>query len=329
MRKIGRVIEKVGGSGNIKVITGGRNSARIASIITGYLGSDGFQAELIRLRGDLEHSILEEMIKDMAEASVIMGVGGGKVVDAAKFIANRKKTRCVIFPSSLSTDAIASPWSIIRQNGKLVAYYVRPPSALVVDLDIIASAPLKLTVAGFCDYISKFSALPDWRLDHRRRGIRFSEEAAAIAESILHMLTRYAPGIQSLQEDALRVLAVSLYLDGFLMELAGSTRVAAGSEHLFSFALDKVAGNPAPHGLECGLGTILMTNLQGGDWWKVRDIIRRAGAPTTAEELGVRESDVIKALVEARGQRDWYTILDEKPLDPRSARRLAEETGVI
>jgi glycerol-1-phosphate dehydrogenase [NAD(P)+] len=74
----------------------------------------------------------------------------------------------------------------------------------------------------------------------------------------------------------------------------------------------------------------MMMYLHGGDWMEIRDALRKIGAPTNAEELGVEEEYVIEALMRAhliRPQR--YTILGDKGLSRKEATELAEATGVI
>ena len=74
----------------------------------------------------------------------------------------------------------------------------------------------------------------------------------------------------------------------------------------------------------------MMAALHGIDWKIVRDTLRKVGAPTTAEEIGIAEEYIVEALVKAREIRpERYTILNEKPLTRKSARLLAEKTGVI
>ena len=52
---------------------------------------------------------------------------------------------------------------------------------------------------------------------------------------------------------------------GMAISIAGNSRPASGSEHKFSHALDMIAPKPALHGEQCGVGTIMMMYLHGGD----------------------------------------------------------------
>jgi glycerol-1-phosphate dehydrogenase [NAD(P)+] len=88
--------------------------------------------------------------------------------------------------------------------------------------------------------------------------------------------------------------------------------------------------NGALHGEQCGVGTIMMAHLYGMEWKGIKETLQKTGAPTTAEDLGLKPESIIKALVQACTIRpERYTILNEKKLDYDSAEKLAKVTGVI
>ena len=140
-----------------------------------------------------------------------------------------------------------------------------------------------------------------------------------------------SPGeIQSGSEKSAKKVIKALISCGVAMSIAGSSRPASGSEHKFSHALDILAKKPALHGEQCGVGSIMMMNLHGGDWGKIRDSLATIGAPTNADELGVSSDEIVRALLKARDIRpERYTILDEVGLSEKDAKQLARETEVI
>ncbi len=74
----------------------------------------------------------------------------------------------------------------------------------------------------------------------------------------------------------------------------------------------------------------MMAYLYEMNWKGIKKTLREAGAPTTAEELGVKPESIMEALVQACTIRpERYTILDKKSLDHDSAEKLAKVTGVI
>jgi glycerol-1-phosphate dehydrogenase [NAD(P)+] len=130
-------------------------------------------------------------------------------------------------------------------------------------------------------------------------------------------------------ETSARLVVKALVSNGVAMSIAGSSRPASGSEHMFSHALDKIAPKPALHGEQCGVGTIMMMYLHGGDWHEIRDALKKIGAPTTAHELEIEDKYIVDALLLAHAIRpERYTILGNG-LTPSAAEKVARITKVI
>ena len=122
----------------------------------------------------------------------------------------------------------------------------------------------------------------------------------------------------------------SLFSSGTAISIAGSSRPASGSEHMFSHALDKILDKPRLHGQQCGVGSILMMALYGDDWEFIRDCLKAVGAPINVKELGISDDDVIEALLMAHKIRpERYTILGDNGFSREAAYELAQNTEVI
>ena len=131
-------------------------------------------------------------------------------------------------------------------------------------------------------------------------------------------------------EEGLRVLLEALISCGVAMSIAGSSRPCSGSEHLFSHSLDTIRSNHALHGEQCGVGTILMTYLHKANWKRIKDTLRKLGAPTTAKELNVEKEEIVEALFKASSIRpERYTILNKLSLNRGACRKIAETTEVV
>ncbi|MCK5593069.1 iron-containing alcohol dehydrogenase, partial [Candidatus Bathyarchaeota archaeon] len=158
----------------------------------------------------------------------------------------------------------------------------------------------------------------------------YGEYAASLALMSAKLVAKNAGIMEHRIEDGVRVLLEALISCGVAMSIAGSSRPCSGSEHLFSHALDLIASKPGLHGEQCGVGTIMMAYLYEMNWKRVKETLRKVGAPTTAAELGIEPKYIVQALVRARAIRpERYTILEEKRLDYDSAEKIAKATGVI
>ena len=128
--------------------------------------------------------------------------------------------------------------------------------------------------------------------------------------------------------DDVSVLVEALISSGVAIGIAGSTRPASGAEHMFSHMLDTICEKPALHGEQCGVGSILTAYLHNADWQRVKESLKKVGAPTTAKELEIPGEKIVEALSKAHSLRDRHTILREG-ITEEKAWEVVEATGVI
>lgn len=260
----------------------------------------------------------------------VLGIGGGKAIDVAKYVSTLLKTPFISIPTAASHDGIASPFSSIRGIGSVVSVKAQTPIAIIADTSVISKAPKRLLLAGSGDLIGKFIAVLDWRLAHRLKNEYYGDYAASLALLSAKHVVNCSELIAKSSSEGVRVVVEGLISSSVAMCIAGSTRPASGSEHLFSHALDVVANYPALHGEQVALGSIMMGYLHGINWRRIRRIIKKLGLPTTAKELGVPDAKIVEALTIAHKIRpERYTILGESGLTWEAAEKVATVTGVI
>lgn len=311
------------------------------------LGPNVYSRYYDRLRGSLEsggfniiHALVEDASVDTARrvadearesgADVIIGFGGGRSIDLAKYAAKESGKGFVSMPTVASHDGITSPFASLKGFEKPMSVRAKSPDLILIDVDVVASAPRRYNMAGFGDLIGKFTSVRDWKLAFKLRGEYYGEYAASLALMSARHVSIYHREISLGTREGLRVLLEALVSSGVAMGIAGSTRPASGSEHLFAHALTMVSKNKPLHGEAVGVGTILMSYLHGLAWRKIRRLLKRVGLPVTARELGVSDDEVIEALtMAARIRPERYTILGEKGLTREAAEQLARKTGVI
>ncbi|MGM0592652.1 MAG: NAD(P)-dependent glycerol-1-phosphate dehydrogenase, partial [Halobacteriota archaeon] len=266
-----------------------------------------------------------------SDSSFLVGLGGGKPVDLAKMASDRLGCGFVSVPTAASHDGIVSGRSSIPEGDTRHSVAADPPLAVVADTELLGAAPWELTTAGCADIISNSTAVKDWRLAHRLKNVEYSEYAAALSEMTAEMLVGRADAIKRGLEESAWIVVKALVSSGVAMSIAGSSRPASGAEHLFSHQLDRIAPGRALHGHQVGVGSIMTEYLHTGDrggWRDIRDALASLEAPTTADELGVTETEVLDALTTAHRIRDRYTILGSG-VNREAAREVATVTGVI
>lgn len=332
MREIPSMCDRLGFEGGEVLIVSGPTTYRlIGNSISGLLSDRGYSPR---------HTIVEsadasevERVKALIGREgirLVLGVGGGKSIDVAKLSSADCGVPLISVPTAASHDGIASPYASIKGFDRPYSIRAQAPMGIVADTEVIRKSPFRLIASGCGDSIAKYTAVRDWRLAHEVKGEYYGEYAANLALMSSKLVMERAPSIAERDPDAIRTVVEALISCGVAMSIAGSTRPCSGSEHLFAHALELLAEDPGLHGERCGLGTIMMAKLHGLNWRRIKRVLETIGCPTTADQLGVGDEEVIEALAMAHRIRpERFTILGERGLSRDEARRLAEETGVI
>ena len=290
-----------------------------------YLEAGGHPMEKIEIVGaNIEELAKVESYSDRID--FLVGLGGGRPIDLAKQAGFNKNIPFISIPTAASHDGFGSARSSIRQEGRKTSMQAIPPIAVVADTSIISKAPKRLLGAGVGDIISNQTAVLDWRLDGQKAD--YSEYAAALSEMAAQLVEDGIDKVASGSEEGVRLVVKALISSGVAMSIAGTSRPASGGEHKFSHWLDANSDNPALHGEQCGLGSIVTMYLHGGDWEKIRDTLKVVNAPINAKDLGMDDGMVLSAFInskEIRPQR--ITILDKST--QTQIEEAALTTGVI
>lgn len=91
------------------------------------------------------------------KAEVIVGAGGGKVLDAARAVACELQLPVVNCPTAASSDAPCSALSVVySEKGEFETYlfYKRNPDLVLVDTAVVAKAPPRLLSSGMGDALA-------------------------------------------------------------------------------------------------------------------------------------------------------------------------------
>lgn len=327
---LGRLLadQRISSGGDVAVVVGPGRGEEVAERIRPNLGA----ADLFVVSGgtlDAAQDLGGKLRQRSYDA--VVGIGGGKTIDTAKYAAARYGIPMVSVATSLSHDGIASPVASLDHEGGRGSYGVHMPLAVIVDLDFVSAGSHTQTRAGIGDAVSNLNACADWELAHQVRGEPVDGLALALARSGAEALLHH-PG--DLSDDGfLTTLAEALILGGIAMSVCGSSRPCSGGCHEISHALDTLFPGAALHGEQVGLGALFCTWLRGDAerFTQLSTCLRRHGLPRRPGDLGLTEAQFAEAVAYApRTRPDRYTILEHLDLGPTEiAARVADYCRAI
>jgi glycerol-1-phosphate dehydrogenase [NAD(P)+] len=287
---------------------------RLLARLTGSLQSQNIQI----LQSTEVDSISFERVTELfhqapRNADAIIGFGGGKALDVAKYIAFLCRLPYFSAPTSLSNDGLCSPQSSLTLGDRRYPLPSAMPFGVILDTAVCLEAPEILWHSGVGDLVSKFTAVIDWKLAFHAKGTPVDDFAALLSDaSVYQFLAEPKRDLEGM-----RLLGTALLLNGISMSICGSSRPASGSEHLISHALDSVSKQPRLHGLQVGVATYLISLLQGQNSSRIASLFHDTGFwRTIASDPFDRAEWLEAARVAPSIKSDFYTVLSSRDCLP-------------
>ncbi|SEQ42287.1 glycerol-1-phosphate dehydrogenase [NAD(P)+] [Lachnospiraceae bacterium RM5] len=253
----------------------------------------------------------------MNDFSIVIGFGGGTVLDLAKFASYVSKTKLISLPTTLSNDSLASPVAVLGTEGKArKTFKCTIPSAILVDAKVIMSAPKRQLLAGIGDTISKYTALNDWKIAYLNDAEKVDDFAYMISKMAFNSIC-YNDQMDLEGVDFTKRLTQALVMGGLAMEIAGSSRPSSGSEHLFCHALEENFSEyvNVPHGIAVAMGSYGACIFQERNIGKITNVIKKYEIPVKPSAWNITEEIFVNAWKQASATRaDRYTILNKTDL---------------
>lgn len=277
---------------------------------------------------DSTYDIAVDVAKTISieEYEIVIGFGGGKILDTAKYASYVSKKKYVAIPTTLSNDGVASPIAVLKTfEGRAKSFGCKSPEGIIIDTNIIKNAPNTLLMAGIGDTVSNYTALFDWKLESEHKGICPNDFAYLLSDTALNMLL-FSREEHIRNENFIKQLAQSLVLSGLAMDIAGNSRPCSGSEHLFSHSLDEHYNINAPHGLKVALGSIASCIFQERSYEPIITFLKRYRVDIHPEKLGISKEVFVDAWLKAQGTRpDRFSILNTMELHEKYLEKIYDE----
>ena len=259
---------------------------------------------LCRFQGECtrdEIARIKAVVEDH-KSEVIVGSGGGKVLDTARAVASEMNLPVVNCPTVASSDAPCSALSVVyTPEGEFESYifYKKNPDLVLVDTSVIAKAPVRLLVAGMGDALATaFEARTVVRAGKKNQvGGATTISAAALAELCFQtLIADSAEAIQAVKKKAVtpaleRIVEANTLLSGLGFESGGLA--VAHSVHNGLTRLPET--HNFYHGEKVAFGLLVQLVLEGQGLELISQIVEYCsdvGLPITLGDLGIRNPDL-------------------------------------
>lgn len=313
------------------IVTGESTYKSAGKMVEEYMTDGKYTINTLKTGGATMSNVNEvvEFGKE-TKSKFILAVGGGSKIDISKMASKELKIPFISIPTSAAHDGIASGRASLKMDMGPKSVDATSPMGILADTSVIIKSPYRYLASGCADVISNMTALRDWDFARRIKNVPFSTSAYSLAEMSANTIIENSELIRPGLEESVWIAMRPIIISGIAMAVAGSSRPTSGAEHMFSHALDILHPGKAMHGEQCGVGSIMMMYLHGGDWMRIRNALKVIGAPINAADLGLSADDILDALVEARNiRKDRFTILGDNGLSREAAEAVAKATMVI
>ncbi|MBW4438733.1 MAG: iron-containing alcohol dehydrogenase [Pleurocapsa minor GSE-CHR-MK-17-07R] len=282
----------------------------------------------------VEVSYLDDLAANLPkQVEVVYGVGGGLVSDVAKYLGWKRKLPVVIVPTVLSQDGYFTSLVAARNGGTTHYIETGPVSKVIMNWDVIRTAPPHVRGAGIIELLCIVTGLLDWRYaaEHNKTTFdtRFQPWAAGIMAGIAQQAFKIAAGVGKGNVESLRNLLDLMCLEVQLTNQIGHNRPQEGSEQFFAYAYETKypRSRPLPYADRVAPGLLIAAALHGQDVGPIRDTLASAGLRTDQLPPDTIR-DTLKILPEYVRKYDQpYSILNDLDLTSERIDEIMQATG--
>lgn len=300
---------KVYGKKALVIISAG-GKKRFGERVEASLAAAGVECAFDEFNGECSQAEIDRLVEVLkgTGSDVVLGVGGGKIFDTAKAVAAAVDVPVVVVPTIAATDAPCSALSVIyTDEGQFKEYqfFKQNPNLVLMDTEVIAKSPVRLTVSGMGDALATyFEARACKRSDAGTcAGGKVTSAAMALARLCYETLmsdgvkAKLALEASACTESVEKVIEANTLLSGLGFESAG----LAGAHAIHNGMTAMPETHAFYHGEKVAFGTLTQLVLENADeLYEVLDFCVEVGLPVTFAQLGVADASYERVLEVAR-----------------------------
>ncbi|MEX2415522.1 MAG: iron-containing alcohol dehydrogenase family protein [Paenibacillaceae bacterium] len=290
---------------SVFVVTGHKSWESCRNRLTESLDREEILYEVHTYSGECSYeevSRLKELVP--ANIELICGVGGGKVLDTAKALANSLNKPFVAIPTLAATCAAVANLSVMyTEDGVYIDFpvYIRGTLLCLVDTEVIANAPVRFLGAGIADTLAKWIEAPMSAIGkkHNLPTIGGLQAAKLCYDTLIkHSAQAMQDSLHSLPSESLQhVIDANLLFSGMVGGL-GEDNCRSAAAHAIHNGITVIPETHLIlHGEKVAYGILVQLALEKRSQSYIDEILdfyQKVGLPYRLEQIGIHRelSDV-------------------------------------
>ena len=296
---LGAEMVGLGLSGPVLIVASRSPIRLLSDIWKGTFKDAGIAYAVHEFGGECSLAEIERIKQVATKAKVILGAGGGKVLDAARAAAADLNLPCVNCPTVASSDSPCSALSVIYSEDGVVQgsrFHRKNADLVLVDTQVIAQSPPRLLVAGMGDALATWfeaKTCVEGYVKNLRGGL--STQSALVLADLCYrtLLADGADALRSVQIQVVtpaleRIVEANTLLSGIGFESSG----LAAAHAVHNGLTTAKATHDYLHGEKVAFGLLTQLVLEG----QPRSVLDRVlgfamevGLPLTLADIGLPE----------------------------------------
>ena len=322
---VGEHIDVDGDGGQAVVIADETVLEIAADPLEAGLEASGFAVDRITFEGGCTHAEIDRLGRHATGADVVVGVGGGRALDAAKAVRSDLDARLITVPTIASTDAPTSSLSVVyTEHGEFdeFRFHGTNPDLVLVDTAVIALAPVRHFRSGIADAIATW-----YEADTAYRAAaenvfegRLTRTAHAIARACHRTIREHGRGaVAAVERDGVTESVEAVVEANTLMSGIGFESGGLAAAHSVHDGLTQVAAtHDVTHGEKVNLGTLTQLVLEGSETSEIIELIdfsRELGLPVSLSDVGLDDPTDEQLRTIAEAACEPFETIHNEPFD--------------
>jgi len=321
LKSAGEYIVKLGKSA---LIVGGITALSVAGEeLSSSLKASGVKFEVNEFKGYCTLDNIEKytsLVKEL-NVDILIGVGGGRVLDLVKVVGERSNVNVVTVPTIAATCAAWSALTVVYDEFGRHTEYIRlntSPKLVLVDTKIISAAPVRFLNAGIGDTIVKwYESAPHAHDGINDISLRIGIETSKLALEILNnsaAIVSQNGGNGKVTQELSEVVDSIIILAGIVGSINGGNHRGAVAHALHDSFTSIADTHESLHGEKVIFGLIVQFIMEGKSLKEIDDLIiflNKLNLPVTLKQLGIIDNVSSKISEVANGVKIIEHALDK------------------